>query len=353
MKRRDFLKISGIGAAGTVAGTVAGTAGMMGWSPSASASTVSVNLNTVKGTVNMADGSSIYTFSFSTGSVPTLPGPMIVCWDKNSSGVATTISVSIHNTLSTPVRFVVGRTSVALSVPAGATKSVSFAAPKPGTYLYYDDQNNGVNRILGLHGTLVVMPSGIKNKSFVGGPTFTRQTKWCLSSLDPNWGSLVQTNGDAYVSSIGASSYMPKYFCINGESFDQSEEANTALAGSIGQACLVRLLNAGGMIHSPHFHGNHVEILSVNGTNYSGARIKKDIVSMFPLDCRDVIYPFTPPPDAYPAVSGAQGYPMHCHSEMSQTCGGGLYPHGLHTAITLGQAPTTESDLQLAVNALI
>ena len=107
------------------------------------------------------------------------------------------------------------------------------------------------------------------------------------------------------------------------------------------------------MIHSPHFHGNHVRILSVNGTNYTGSLLKKDIVSMFPLDVRDVIYPFTAPPDAYPAVSGAQGFPMHCHSEMSQTAGGGLYPHGLHTAITIGQAPTTESDLTVAVNALV
>lgn len=343
MKRRDFLKIGGLGAAGTVGAA----AGMVGWSPSASANTVTVNLNAIKGAVSMVDGSSVYALSYSTGSAPSLPGPMIVCWDTD------TIDVSVHNTLATPVRFVVGRTSIALSIPAGTTKSISFIAPAAGTYLYYDDQNSGVNRILGLHGSLVVMPSGIKNQSFIGAPTFTRQTKWVLSSLDPNWGSLVQTNGDAYVSKIAPSSFMPHYFCLNGHSFDQSEEPNTALAGNIGEACLVRLLNAGGMIHSPHFHGNHVEILSVNGSNYTGSLLKKDIVSMFPLDCRDVIYPFTTPPDAYPAASGAQGFPMHCHSEMSQTCGGGLYPHGLHTAITIGQAPTAESDLTLAVNALV
>lgn len=342
MKRRDFLKIGGLG----MAGSMAGAAGLMSWSPTAEAATRTVSLNAVKGNVTMVDGTSVYTLTYSTGSSPSLPGPMIVCWDTD------TIQVSITNTLSTPVRFVVGRTSIAASVPAGASQSITFAAPPAGTYLYYDDQNNGVNRVLGLYGSLIVMPNGIRNQSFVGSPTFVRQYKWVMSSLDPNWGSLVQSNGDAYVSQIDPTTFMPHYFLINGHSFDQSEEPNTALGGNVGDTCLVRILNAGGMIHSPHFHGNHVSILSVNGTNYTGSLLRKDIVSMFPLDVKDVIFPFNTPPDAYPPASGSQAYPMHCHSEMSQTAGGGLYPHGLHTAITIGQAPSTESDLTQAVAAL-
>jgi hypothetical protein len=45
-----------------------------------------------------------------------------------------------------------------------------------------------------------------------------------------------------------------------------------------------------------------------------------------------VMLPIKPPPDVVDAVRAAQQcdwiYPMHCHAEMSQTAGGGLYPGG-------------------------
>ena len=46
----------------------------------------------------------------------------------------------------------------------------------------------------------------------------------------------------------------------------------------------------------------------------------------------DVIYPFMPPPDAWPPVTTGV-YPMHLHTEMSQTAGGGLYMFGALTDI--------------------
>ena len=74
---------------------------------------------------------------------------------------------------------------------------------------------------------------------------------------------------------------------------------------------------------------------------------------MYPLDCRDVIFPFKQPPDAWPAItSEAQNFPMHCHSEMSQTAGGGMYPHGMHCLLSLGKKPTVESDLTQGVAKL-
>ena len=340
MERREFLKVGGAGLVSVAAGT-----GMMGWASRSEAAVYSINLTAVKGTFTLVDGTTTQLFSFSSSTTPMLPGPLIVCQAGD------TIQVMLKNTLATPVKFVVGRTSVTLTVPAGQTQSVSFSAPAPGTYLYYDNQNNGVNRIMGLHGALVVMPAGIKNQSFTGALTFVRQTQWMISNIDTAWASLVQTRGDAYVSSIVSTTFMPRYFLLNGNSFESTDDANTALAGNYNDACLVRILNAGGMVHSPHFHANHVNIISSNGTNYPSGRIK-DVVSMFPLDVKDVRFPFKTPPDAYPAATGTQTYPMHCHSEMSQTAGGGLYPHGLHTHITYGAPPATESDLQKAVALL-
>jgi hypothetical protein len=46
----------------------------------------------------------------------------------------------------------------------------------------------------------------------------------------------------------------------------------------------------------------------------------------------DAIYPFESPPDAWPRVNTGT-YPMHLHTEMSQTAGGGLYMFGALTDI--------------------
>lgn len=352
MNRREFLKIGAAGAASTLAGGVA----LLSWSPRAWAATVVVNLNAVKGSVAMIDGTSAFVWSYSETSTAGLPGPTILCQEGD------TVVINLNNTLKVPVALNVGRAGVRMVAAAGTTAQLSFSAPAAGSYLYYDDQNHGVNRVLGLAGALVVMPAGIKNQSFTGGPTFVRQYKWVFGAVDPAWGSTVESKGDAAVTTIDPSTYLPRYFLINGYSFDATSEHNTELYGQVGEAALVRILNGGGMVHSPHFHGNHIDLISVNGTNYASAWKVKDIVPMLPMDVKDVIYPFNPPGDAWPPIGSAQAlsslnqypqvYPMHCHSEMSQTAGGGLYPNGLHCPINIGASPPEESDLTQAVAAL-
>ena len=352
MKRRDFLKLGTAGAVSTIAGSV----GLLSWTPRAEAATITVSLNAVKGSVAMIDGTSAWVMGFSENSTVSLPGPTVLCQEGD------TVTINLHNSLGTSVALRIGRTSTRMVVTAGGNGTLSFTAPAAGTYLYYDDQNNGVNRVVGLAGTLVVMPSSIKTQSFANGPQFVRQYKWVFGTIDPVWGSQLKANGDAYVAKLSPDSYMPQYFLINGQSFEATSQPNTELWGGVNEAALVRILNAGGMIHSPHFHGNHINLISVNGTNYASDWLVKDIVPLLPLDVKDVIYPFHPPGDAYPPIGSAlaisplnqfpQRYPMHCHSEMSQTAGGGQYPNGLHCAINIGTPPPSESDLTLAVAAL-
>ncbi len=335
MKRRAFLQRTVRGSGVLFAGGL----GLLSWAPRSVAATIQVALGVHAGYAPMVDGTSAYMVTFSGGSSVEFPGPTIVCREDDL------VSISIQNPLSINAVFHVGRTAIRHTVGAGSSVNFDFEAPPAGTYLYYDDQNSGVNRSMGLHGTLVVMPAGSDNRSFSDGPTFVRQYKWLLASVDPAWGEHLANSGVAAIGGIDPDSFSPRYFTINGRSFDQTDEPNTHIKGLVGDATLIRLLNAGGMVNSPHFHGNHVEIVSLNGSNSSGARKKKDIVSMFPLDCRDVLLPMATPPDAWPPASGAQHFPMHCHAEMSQTAGGGFYPHGMHASITIGEAPTSEPQL--------
>lgn len=341
MKRRDFLK-AGIA---SVAGTVAGSATLLSWSPRAYSATVSVNLYMVAGDVVMIDHTLAYMFGFSESSQIGIPGPTILCQEGD------TVNVTLNNALSTRSSFMVGGTSVSTTVDSGRSTSVSFTAPAAGSYLYYDGLNGGVNRVMGLHGALIVMPSGITNRSFAGGPTFVRQYKWVLGNIDNTWGEAIRSKGHNFVTdpSLSINTFKPRYFTINGQSYEDTHvNLNTDIRGRYNEPALVRMLNAGMVTHSPHFHGNHVDIVSINRRNFSAPFKEKDVVSMFPLDCRDVIYPFKVPPDAWPPLSAnspKQTYPMHCHSEPSQTAGGGLYPHGMHTGITIGEAPPTEPKL--------
>jgi len=334
MERRKFLKIG----VGGVAGLVSGSAALLTWTPRSFAATVNVNLNAVAGDITMPDNSSAYMLSFSSNNSPQFHGPTILCQEGD------TVNVNINNDLSTDTSFVVTGTSINQSITANNSRSFSFSAPAPGTYIYHDDQNNGVNRVMGLNGALVVMPNS-NNQSFNNGPTFVRQYKWALHSVDPAWGDTLRSNGHNAVNNINPNSFDPRYFTLNGVSYPDTHNPDTEIEGDFGDAALIRLINTGGIIHSPHFHGNHVEITSINRNNFSGQRKEKDIVSMMPLDARDVIFPFKSPPDAWPPANGAQHYPMHCHSEMSQTMAGGSYPHGLHAGMVIGHSPATEPTL--------
>jgi FtsP/CotA-like multicopper oxidase with cupredoxin domain len=95
----------------------------------------------------------------------------------------------------------------------------------------------------------------------------------------------------------------------------------------------VRIVNAGVATHAMHFHGNHLDVLRHNAKPAPYA-MRKDTIMMPGGYTKDALLPFKPPPDIWPPMEqwGSElrlSYPMHCHAEMSQTAGGGLYPNGM------------------------
>jgi hypothetical protein len=96
------------------------------------------------------------------------------------------------------------------------------------------------------------------------------------------------------------------------------------------------VLNPGLATHSPHIHGNHVYVLAADGRVQDNVFLV-DTWTMRPDGRADVLLPFIRPPDippaAWPPVEEPfpHKFPMHCHTEMSQTSGGGNYPQGLVT----------------------
>jgi FtsP/CotA-like multicopper oxidase with cupredoxin domain len=293
----------------------------------------------------------------------------------------TPVRVFVTNTLLENHAFVIPGVVDSGPITPGATAVVTFTAPAAGTYMYLDPLNAPVNRVLGLHGPMVVTPAAgntpysaptpavqqlfndlgttaqfPKNALAPAGWQHERSRIWFLHQIDPVFNAQAQADFEAgRASTITAADmkadFLPRYFTINGKSGAfSSHDPATILEGMIGEPMLVRILNAGLFTHSNHLHANHFYVTAVNDTVRDNVFFL-DSFHIFPEDRVDWLVPFVRPPD----IAGDQniplrnlipnelalvlgdvpqsplGYPMHCHMEPSQTAAGGNYPQGTVT----------------------
>lgn len=330
MKRRDFLKA---GTAGFTGSILAGV-GLISWTPRAHAATINKTYYITDGTITQPDGVDVYFKGFSSNrNTITVPGEQLVVQQGD------TVNITIVNTLGSSHSFVIDGVVNSGRIRGGRTTTVSFNADSAGSFMFYDSRNAPYNRLVGLHGGFAVMPAGSNDELYPGSPTFKQQYFWLINDIDPKWHDAIRRGRTP------SSSFKPYYFTINGRSMrvpghpdytnpaiDSGYNPETRLEGSIGDRALIRVLHAGMCVHSMHWHANHVEWLTRNGQILEDIWEKDTILLPNNKGKLDVIYPFAPPPDAYPPVTKGH-YPMHFHDEMTQTAGGGLYQFGVATTI--------------------
>jgi Multicopper oxidase len=360
MNRRKFLAYGMMGGA-TAALAASGTADAQ------VASSIVYELDIEPVDVEMIDGVLVYMLLYySRGTGPSTPRPCLTATEGDR------VTIRVRNNAPEAHRFQIpGVTGAAISsIAPGRTREVTFTAPVAGTYLYLDPLNAPVYRLCGLHGAFVVRPRG-GGLTTTGKPTpystamhtpalealFNafgtsrfpgdawnpndpeRQKVWVLSQTDPALNRRVERREVIDPATV-VSTFTPRYFTINGLSgFDLDDEPTVEISGYEGQPTLIRTLNAGLATHSPHIHGNHIMLLS--GTRTGGQVVVRDNIfeldawALGPLDRKDVLLPIERPPDiplaAWPPTQEPfpMRYVMHCHSEMSQTAGGGNYPNGI------------------------
>ena len=152
MKRREFIKMGMTGLAAITVGSVR-IPGMFRTEAFAAAQTIDLSMEAAM--VEMVDGTQVFHWLFSsllTG--PNFPGPVIFATSGDD------ITINITNHLNEPHAFqVVGTRILTPPIAPGQTRTVRFAVPAAGTYLYFDPLNDPVNRVLGLHGALIVSPA--------------------------------------------------------------------------------------------------------------------------------------------------------------------------------------------------
>ena len=384
--RRDFIRLGFGGLSAVVLGSNLKIPGVFKGNE-VHAADFTLNLTITDAMVEMADSApldrrEVYMWVFADlrgGSLePHFPGPAIFAREGDR------ITINITNSLEEAHAFAIAGTRISSSVmvPGGSTTLI-FDAPRAGTYIYHDPLNAPVNRVLGLHGALVVLPAAPGNNPysnptaqaqrlfndlgnsalFPGNPWVEERTWiWNFHSTDPAWNTRAQNNQPinrlAFIRN-----FVPSYFTINGKSgFYSGHDNDISPFGRVGEPAVIRLINTGLAAHSPHLHANHFYVTAVNG-RVSDNIFYPDTFRLFPMDRVDWMVPFDRPHDI-PPVSGIRNpgsnpdkllrldapeelalvlggvplspldYTMHCHAEPSQTASGGNYPFGAMVHIT-------------------
>jgi FtsP/CotA-like multicopper oxidase with cupredoxin domain len=375
MERRDFIRNCISGLAGIIVGSTTGIPLFL-QKTEAYAAQRSIELIFSEAIIEMVDFEEVYHWVFRE---PTLghkfPGPVIFAESGDM------ITIKLTNELDEPHAFAIdsrlnpltGRLTRVVNVKPilpGQSRTIRFYAPAPGTYIYYDPLNEPVNRLLGLHGTMVVFPKmgntpysfpprniqrlfndfG-RTSHFPGNPWERERTWiWHFHTIDPTWNREAELGRFINPDDL-TNNYLPRYFTINGKSgFFAAHDPDISPFGMIGEPALIKTVNTGNYIFSPHVHGNHFYVLYENSVKQKNV-LFMDTYTLKPMDRKDILIPFIRPPDipdgAWPPVEELAQvlggvsqsplvYPMHCHNEPSQTAAGGNYPSGavLHWEIT-------------------
>jgi FtsP/CotA-like multicopper oxidase with cupredoxin domain len=357
--RRRFLQ----GSVATVA--IAGAARVL----PASAAPEPFRLTITEGDLTMVDGTPVFFRGFAgpDGGPPRLPGPPL----GNPGPLPTNpeitegelVRVSITNATPRDHTFLIERTAGEAAsspvvgpvrIPARTTTPVEiqFTAPAAGTYIYRDADRN--NRLLGMNGVMIVLPRGARGENRPYAPAAGRleipaevvvQFVWSVHCADPVLGELARQQFLESNISYPLASVLPRYFFINGHHGSEAlHDPGTvpvlplqdALGSQVG--ALIRCVNTGVAVHALHWHGNHIFVLQRNAVPArAGLVFEKDVLRLDPLQRIDVLLPAHTGLDAWPMLTpdhpkvAEQSFPMHCHAEMSQTAGGGLYPLGMVT----------------------
>lgn len=322
------------------------------------------------------------------------------------------------------------------------TATIDTTNARSGAHLYYDNLNQPVNRVMGLHGAFIVMPtdpSGAKftpydladvtagvQKLFDDFGSSAHYPGLAWDQYDNNTASyapakrtyiwLVHQASPKLFADVGAwpagqdypaqqfmdkflrdpfnpihdplhpelSNNIPIYFTINGQSGHYSHNYPHCTPNCrAGEPCVIHILNAGLWTHSMHLHANHFYVTfdsKKGGVQENPLWI--DVYNVEPMDMIDYVIPYMRPPDVpnkrgignpdilsgkdVPLISvrgnpvwppyeemamfiPKQGtkagivdisvqlsplcYPMHDHSEPSQTAQGGNYNLGLISGI--------------------
>jgi FtsP/CotA-like multicopper oxidase with cupredoxin domain len=264
----------------------------------------------------------IWGYSATSGGAAGLPGPTLIV------NQGETVNVTLHNTLSQASSLSFPGQALApdtAGAAAGGTKTYSFVASAPGTYLYEAGMTaNGTRQVaMGLFGALVVRPSTNPTTTAYGtaASTYVDEALLVLSEIDTNLNSAPTT--------FSMTKFNPNFWLINGKAYPSTD----AIPVAAGDKVLLRYVNASVQPLSMGALGLRQTVLATDGAALPFARtvIAETIGAGQTLDVIASI-PATAPAGAKYAVYNANGQPRNA----SQRSTGVLNFGGMMTFLTVG-----------------
>ena len=251
------------------------------------------DLTASEGYISVADGGSIYSWGYSTGSPMQLPGPTLI--------VTEDVEVTVRLTNALPAA--AGNVSIVFpghqvttaggvpglltqEAPSGGSVTYTFTPREPGTYHYHSGTRPDLQVEMGLYGALIVRP-GIAGTACttLGGQMaydhpeacFDREYLFLLSEvdIDIHQAAEMQASGPGPIDVV-TEPYFSEYWLINGRAAPDTMAApGTSLLTSQpynsmprmhpGERLLMRVVGANRQMHPFHHHGNHARVLARDG----------------------------------------------------------------------------------------
>ncbi len=243
--------------------------------------------------ITTPDGGSILFWGFTTGDRAQYPAPTLIV----TQGEIVTISVSNQLPASAGQRVSLifpgqeGVTAVctsqvtvpcvqgplALEAALGGTVTYSFTASRAGTFHYSSGSQPDLQIEMGLSGALIVRPTAANQAYATPESAYDREYLFFLSEMDSHIHDLVEQQGvDAVYRTNLLTSYFPNYWFLNGRNApdtmaeDGGSRFPTQPYGALvrmhpGERVLMRVVGGGHDMHPFHHHGNHAQVIAVDG----------------------------------------------------------------------------------------
>ena len=189
--------------------------------------------------------------------------------------------------------------SFATEVAVGTSSTVlRWAGLKPGTYLLESGTHPSIQGPMGLYGVIVVTDTTVTPNQAYPGVAYDKDIPLLLSEIDPVqnaavdaavnnpgfseatvWSGAPGACGDitqpitAHTCYPPAVNYDPRYYLINGVSFDRTNPGNSALAvpaPATSGNVLLRFVNAGLRMHVPSVVGLDMKLIAEDGNVLPG-----------------------------------------------------------------------------------
>ncbi len=178
------------------------------------------------------------------------------------------VTINLHNNLAEPTSLDIGGQALESDRERYAarrtTKSYTFTATAPGTFLYQAGltANGPQEAALGLYGALVVRPATAAGQAYDdAGSAFDVEGVLVLGELDP---ALTPAN----YAGFDMRNYAPKWGLINGLPYPST----TPIAAAADDTVLLRYLNAGSFGHSMSVLGANQTQLATDGHRFPADR---------------------------------------------------------------------------------